>query len=530
MSPDPFRRMQGVYYWVFLGLSIGKVAFMADLTFRTAMQLLSQRDYQGVYDLALGALRRNEKNPMAFFFLGLVASDNGHPDKALEFFAKAAQNGPTQARYLAHHAKALLADGQFDQALTVAERARKLPNNDAYVADMIGIVFSRAGAHDRAVESFQQAIKLDPKWPEFHFNLGASAQFNGDLDMARAAYQNVLALDPDFYRAWFALVGLETQVTDEHVPTLQTLFEKTGYDADAQLLLGHSIAKILEDLGRYEESFDWLVKAKAAKAKQIQFDPATMQQQFAYAKQSPPPQSGVSDIADAPVFIVGLPRTGTTLLDRILSSHPDMMSLGEIDWFVRLLAREQQQGQDNVSLGEWYMDTVRPLAKGKRPIDKTPHNFLHTAHILQALPNAKIIALRRGALDSCLSNYRQMFAIQTRRFDYSYDLANTAAYYRAYDDLMNYFDDHLPQDRFLQIRYEDIVHDQEAQTRKLLAFCDLDWDEACLNFQDNTAAVDTASSVQVREPLHDRSIGRWAHYGDRLDGLKSALGPLAETA
>jgi hypothetical protein len=157
-----------------------------------------------------------------------------------------------------------------------------------------------------------------------------------------------------------------------------------------------------------------------------------------------------------------------------------------------------------------------------------PLNFFYAGLIHRALPNAQIVALRRGAMDSCLSNYRQLLTVQHSYYGYTYDLEQTAAFYRRFDDLMAHWREHLPDDRFIEVYYEDMVHAQEEQTRRLLDFCRLDWDEACLRFHENAAPVSTASSVQVRQPLYSDSIGRWKRYGDKLDILKAALGDLAD--
>jgi hypothetical protein len=243
-----------------------------------------------------------------------------------------------------------------------------------------------------------------------------------------------------------------------------------------------------------------------------------------------------------PIFIVGLPRTGTTLVDRIVSSHAKVASAGELDLFTQLVERETQisrlnaepffssaQSTDLQELGDIYAQQIAGLAEDTTYlIDKTPMNFLYAGLIHQALPNARIIALRRNAMDACLSNYRQLFSLEDRRFDYAFDLEDTAAYYRAFDGLISHWRQTLPDDRFMEVGYEDIIHDQEVQTRRLLDFCGLDWDPACLNFHENAAAVDTASSVQVRQPLYSGSIGRWQKYDGKLDGLKAALGALAD--
>jgi len=178
-------------------------------------------------------------------------------------------------------------------------------------------------------------------------------------------------------------------------------------------------------------------------------------------------------------------------------------------------------------LGHNYIEATRTLARGSaRFTDKMPLNFFYAGLIHKALPNARIVALRRDPMDSCLSNYRQLFSTAFSYYNYSLDLDDTATYYKAFDKLLAHWRDALPEDRFTEVHYEDIVHAQEKETRRLLSFCDLPWDEACLRFHENAAPVSTASSVQVRQPLYSGSIGRWRKYGDSLKELRNQLGIL----
>ena len=515
---------------------------MTLLTFTSGMTLLRARDYEAVYAQSIAALKLNEKNPLPFFLLGVLASDTGSHGKALELFAKASEHGPKNAHYQTYYAKALGGFGHNEQAKIHADKAAAIGTNEALLADMVGVVYSRVGYHELAIPFFEQATKRNPRWAKFHFNLGASAEFIGDFKTAKTAYQKAVSLDPKFYLAWFSLTSLEEQSPDNNkLEKLTSLFEGAVGDADAQLLLGHSIAKTLEDLERYEESFDWLKQAKRLKKEQARYSRQEVAKVFEAAKsiavKSGPNKETASTAT--PIFIVGLPRTGTTLIDRILSSHAEVRSAGELNVFPELIKRAtgmplnmEFQAQaflaagkiDLSHVGETYVNKTKDLTFGAAYlVDKLPFNFFYAGLIHRALPNAKIIALRRGAMDSCLSNYRQLFAFHNHNHGYSLDIQDTAHFYREFDGLMTHWRSTLPPGRFMEIAYEDIISDQENQTRKLLSFCGLEWDEACLRFHENTAPVSTASAVQVRRPLHSKSIGRWKKYGDKLDELRAAL-------
>lgn len=524
---------------------------MSIITFTTGMKLLRSKNYESVYTQSIEALRLDETNPLPFFLLGVLASDTGNPTKALEFFAKASEHGPRNVHYQTYHSKALATLGYNDEAKTRADIAATIWTTDAVLADMIGVVYSRTGYHELAIPFFEKAVKKNPRWAKFHFNLGASAEFIGDFKKAKTAYKNVLSIDPKFYLAWFALTALEKQSPDNNqLEKLGTLFDAAYGDADAQLLLGHSIAKTLEDLELYEESFDWLEKGKKTKKEQVQYNKEQIAGVVKAAKTRTKPDSGGGTPAmsktstAAPLFVIGLPRTGTTLVDRILSSHAKVHSAGELNVFSKLIKLATgtpvdtqlnavsflRTGQINLeNVGKDYIAETKGLLLGATHlVDKTPLNFFYAGLIHRALPNSKIIVLRRGAMDSCLSNYRQIFAANNSNFDYSFDVEDTAAFYREFDGLVEHWRGIIPSDRFMEVNYENIVFDQENQTRKLLAFCGLPWDEACMRFHENDTPISTASSVQVRQTLYSGSIGRWKKYGDKLVGLKAALGELAE--
>lgn len=233
-----------------------------------------------------------------------------------------------------------------------------------------------------------------------------------------------------------------------------------------------------------------------------------------------------------------MPRSGTTLVERILSSHPDVHAAGELQNFG--LAYKRASGSptpqlldaDTIArashtdwrrLGEDYLTSTRPDT-GIKPhfIGKLPHNFLYLGAIANALPNAKIICLRRDPMDTCLSNFRQLFAASSWNHEYSYDLLETGRYYILFDRLMAHWKQLFP-GRILEVQYETLVQSQEAGSRELVAFCGLPWNDACLHFEDNQAPATTASAVQVREPIYRRAIQRWRAYGEGLNELQALL-------
>jgi tetratricopeptide (TPR) repeat protein len=514
------------------------------------LKQIALRNYKAVHAQALDMIRADVTDAVPYCLLGTIAADHGNHMKACELFERAADLDPQNADFQAYYGKALTTLGHQNRAKVAADKAAAHPIDDAFLADTIGVIYSRTGFHEKAVPFFEKAVALNQEPANFHYNLAASLQFLGNFDRAEAAYRETLSRDSKAYRAWSSLVGLKRQSEDDnHLDALIELFDELSGNADAALHLGHAIAKTLEDLGRYEESLDWLHAAKRGKLSSSGINSIPYEELFAAARATAPETkvSGDDDDDDhvSPIFIIGLPRTGTTLIDRILSSHSQVTSAGELNIFPGLI-KEATRTRSNMVLdgetlikanklnlseiGKDYINATKDLARGSaRFTDKMPLNFFYASLIHRALPGAHIVAVRRGAMDSCLSNYRQLLTVQDSYYRYTYDLEDTAAFYRLFDDLMIHLREHLPADRFLEIHYERIVHDQEKQTRRLLDFCGLNWEEACLRFHENAAPVSTASSVQVRRPLYSDSIDRWKRYGNKLDILKEALGNLADT-
>lgn len=491
--------------------------------------------------MALAILKQDQSQARAWFILGMIAADHGNMARGAELLEKAATLDVQDARAFAQHARCLIASNRTAEALASAARSAALHPTDAHTLDTLGVVFSRAGLHARAIPFFEAAVEADARPASYHYNLAASRQFSGDFAGAEAAYAAALARDPDLHRAWSSRVQLARQRPDaNHVETLKALIARPSDDPDRALHLGHALAKSLEDLGDLPGALAALRVGKAAKRPSLDYDPSTDAALFdAAARTWRQGETATGDPSDAPIFVVGLPRTGTTLVDRILSSHADVVSAGELTNFALMVKRASATPSnlvldaqtllaadrlDMAKIGGDYLDSVRDLAgEARRFVDKMPLNVIYAGLIHRALPNARIVCLRRHPMDACLSNYRQLFATGFSYYNYAYNLADIGRYYLGFDRLVGHWREALPPRRFMEVAYEDLVADQEAQTRRLLDFCGLDWDPACLDFHQNAAPVATASSVQVRQPLYTSSVGRWRRYGAGLDPLREVL-------
>lgn len=489
------------------------------------------------------ALQQDPATPRAFYLLGILTADHDNHAKAIDLFARALTLGGPRADVLAQKARSEIALLRREDAVRSADAAAGLAPEDAFTLDTLGVVYSRAGLHTRSLDFYARATRAAPDVAAYHYNHGAALQFAGQMEAARTAYQACRALDPADTRALTALVQITRQTADDSaIAELEAIFPTISGDPDDALRVGHALAKAHEDLNQPKEAMAWLARAKTAKWAQVHHDAGFDEEVFAAAMAQTGLAQGHGLDAAEPIFIVGMPRTGTTLVDRILSGHSAVTSAGELADFGLSLKQLsgtrsnyvldaetlQAAGQvDPDALGRMYMQRVEAtLGLTGRFIDKLPLNVIYAPVILSALPNARVICLRRHPADTVLSNYRQLFSTRYPYYDYALNLEATAAYYVGFDRMVRHFAETLPASRFTEVHYEQVVGDIDGEARRLLAFCGLDFEPQCLDFHTNAAPVATASSAQVREPLYTRALARWKRYeaelGPALDLLEAA--------
>lgn len=476
-----------------------------------------------------------------YYVAGISALQLEQVRHASARLARACALEPGRGDYQAQYARALVVQGDLPQAVAVARLAMEIPSLDAGTLDTLGVVLGRAALHAEAATAFERAVAARPGDPNNRYNLATSLMFHGDLAGAERQYEECLQLDPCHWRADLSISQLRTQTPGHnHVDRLRERLARYGDAPEARLYLNLALAKELEDLGETGAAFAHYSTGKGTLAPRaghlVDLAERCMAQLMQRLPHAPPAGSGHP--SDEPIFIVGMPRSGTTLVDRIISSHDDVHSAGELDNFGMQLrrlsgipARTQLETavalppdfKDWHRLGEDYVDSTRP-ATGRSPrfTDKHPLNFLFVDDIARALPNARIICLRRNPMDTCLSNFRQLFATDAADYDYSFDLLETGRYYLLFDRLVRHWQAMWP-GRILELGYEALVEAPEPTIRGLLDFCGLPWQDSCLSFERNTAAAASASAAQVRSPLNRDSLERWKRYGARLDPLRALL-------
>ncbi len=510
-----------------------------------ARQYLSAVDAanRGDWQRALPALRAlaaaNPELPHVHHLLSVAALAIGSFDEALAHSLKALELKKGDVEFLLQAARAISHAQSPQRALTIAHEAVPLAWNNAGICQQLSVIFARANAYDAASRLSARAIELSPGDTRNVFNHATTSLFNGDLPAAEAAYRHVLVREPTHAQAHLGLAQLRKWTPEENnIQRLTTSLAQTR-DAVGRMYLHLALGKECEDIGDYARAFRHFTAGKTIGKGLLRFGTQADHACFdALSEGAIAIGSTGGCPSEEPIFVVGMPRSGTTLVDRILSSHSSVQSIGEVLNFPSLVKRVSGSRTprlidadtvravariDWTVLGEDYIGSTRPLT-GKFPrfIDKHPHNFLYLEMIARALPAARIIGVRRNPMDTCLSNFRQLFSPASPYHGYSFDLIETGRYFVGFHRLMRHFE-RLLGERILWIDYEDLVADQERQTRRLLDFCGLDWQPACLRFELNEAPVATASAAQVRGRLHRDAQDRWRHYASDLQPLMALL-------
>lgn len=499
------------------------------------------RDWQTARGIALRLLPYMPHHGGTHYLAGVAFMELGHTAQALRHLQHATHLEPDRAHYAAQFAKALSIAQRLREARLAADRAMALAPHDPWSFNTLGQVYTVTEAHRQATHAFLNAVALMPECAPFRFNLANAHLAEGHLREAEQEFDACIQHDARFWPAYSGRASLRRWVSNEnHIGTLQALIGENQHDSHAQLHLNMAIAKEYEDVRRYDEAFAHYTRGKRAGGASRHYSHETdrilVDALISTLSNAQPPSAGFA--TREPIFVVGMPRTGTTLLERIITSHPDVTAAGELQNFGMSVKRVSGNASrmmldletvtslrhiDWRSLGESYLQSTRPgTGRTKHFVDKLPHNFMYTGFIANALPNAKIICVRRNPLDTCLSNFRQLFSEQTPYFDYAYDLCDTGRYYLLFDRLMAHWKALFP-NRILEVSYESLVDAQQDVTRQVLAYCGLGWDEACLRFDQSPQPVATASAAQVRSPIYRSAMHRWKNYAGHLTELRELL-------
>lgn len=475
----------------------------------------------------------------AHFLVGLIATELKQPGVAINAFGSVTTLQENHGAGWANLARHFTITGHATRADAALEKAVQHNDGNPLVMDTISSVYGLLGDQREASEWVKRAVEKDPRSVPFLVNLANNQMFLGELDEAEISLRKALRFNPGNANAHWVLSNLRKAKDFEHVEELERLLENESRNQRSLSFLYYGLGKELEDLEEWDRAFDAFARGAAARRTTLEFDEKSeieMYDAFARTFTREWFEQGEGGHPDSsPIFIVGQPRTGTTLVERIITSHSQVHSAGELKQFGMSVRRlSDYRGASRFSpeladagarvpsdkLGKAYMVTTTKF-RGSLPrfVDKLPPNYLYLPLILKALPNAKIIHLTRNPMDACFASFKQLFA---DAYPHSYEQAEMARHHARYYHLMSVWRERFG-DRFYDIAYEDTARDVEPNARALIDFLELPWEDACLNFHQQHAAVTTASAVQVRQPAHTRSIGRWRRYEEQLQPMRDAL-------
>ena len=448
-----------------------------------------------------------------------------------------------------NYALSLLRQGKAAPALAEVEMLLQANPHDPGFRNLKAAVLGHLGDYERTLALYQEVLRDHPNQPKVWMSYGHALKTAGRVDDGIAAYRRGIEQLPSLGEAWWSLANLKTfRFTDADLDAMQAGLARDDLGPEDRLHFHFALGKAFEDAGEFECSFAHYADGNRIRKAQLGYDAGETTERVGVMESLFTPEffdrrAGSGCDAPDPIFIVGLPRSGSTLLEQILSSHSEVEGTMELpDLPAMALRLADRRGHDSASkypgilaelppdrllaLGQEYLERTRPQRRTGRPfyVDKTPQNFLHIGMIRLILPNAKIIDARRHPLGACLSGFKQHFA---RGQAFSYGLEDIGLYYRDYVRLMAHFDRVLP-DRVHRVIYEDIVDDAEAEIRRLLDYCGLQFEAACLRFHENDRPVRTPSSEQVRQPIFRESVDHWRHYEPWLGPLKASLGDVLE--
>ncbi|UTW44118.1 sulfotransferase [bacterium SCSIO 12696] len=466
-----------------------------------------------------------------------ILKRQGRFDLMLQQAKRAYQLKPQNPGVCLQTAEAYIYCGQVNSALKLLQSLEESANRNPELLQQVAGLYTHCAAHQQAARCHRQAVNINPKHTPYLYNLAASLIALGDMEEAEQLLTDVIRHNPRDYDAYQNRSTLKKQNTEKnHIEELERQLQQVGSNGNGEVQLCYALAKELEDMEDYQKSFHYLQRGASRRRSlmkyQVESDLSaitTIQETFSekLLQQAPP----ISD-ENGPIFILGLPRSGTTLVDRIISSHSQVQSLGEINDFAFSLIRgiggslnkqEMIKAAANIDfskLGDTYLNSARSYG-GSEPcfIDKTPLNFLYLGLIRLALPQARVIHLRRNPMDSCYAMYKTLFRMG---YPFSYHLEDLARYYSAYHQLMAHWRETLP-GYFLDVDYEELVQKPEEVSRKLITHCGLEWQDSCLQFHKNKSPAATASAAQVRQPVYTSSLQRWRCYEQQLAPLAESL-------
>lgn len=505
-----------------------------------AWSLLTAGQLDQAAAAAQSLIAANAHDHRAWHLLSLIHAKRGRLSDALNCIGQAVTLDPKDAGHRLQQGQYLIANGERRAALDVAVSLSGTALPRADWNDALGTLFTLCDEPLRALAFLQLAVTQAPDDSRYRYNLAAAQRMTGDLTEAESTLNSVIAKQPSNAYAYYTRADLRAQSRESnHVGEMIAALERHVRHAGDRILLCYAIAKELDDIGDYRLAFHYFQRGADAQRRSFTYevrDDTSVIDRIIERHTAESLSAGRGFDSEECIFVIGLPRTGTTLVEQVLSSHSEVFGAGELQAFPltvinaarELEARpigkwelvERSLEMDPERLGRSYLEATRPqTGRTRRFVDKQPSNYLYAGLIGRALPRARFIVVARDPLDSCFAMYRTLF---TGAYPFSYTLPELAVYYAAWHRLVRHWRAVL-RERLLLVRYEDLVRRFEPTAREMITHCGLDWEERISSFHTHKRAVTTASATQVRRPVYASSIGKWRNYEPYLAPLIEAL-------
>ena len=510
-----------------------------------ATRLFAQGQFREAEKQAQSLLQENSRDVNAALLLARIAINARCYDDAEQLLVRITEIAPGFVAAWHDLGSVLKELNRFEEAVKALQEAVRLDPANAVTHYFYGAALAMAAQPEAAIEAYRKALDLDPDLSGAYLGLGHVLKTVGDQDGGVAAYRRAIELRPDFGEIYYSLSNLKTfKFSDTEIADMEERVGNNALPIDCQVHFAFSLGKAYEDKADYAAAFRYYELANRRHRETIAYDPVQtevahekIRKAFSLEFFEHQAQMGTGCRDPDPIFILGLPRSGSTLLEQILASHSLVDGTSELPDISMIaqsvtnkahgrtfpMSMPELTSEELTALGKQYLSQTQ-RHRGSAPFftDKMPNNFAYVGFIKAILPNAKIIDARRHPMDSCVGCFKQHFA---KGQTFTYDLFELGEFYLEYERMMTHWDAVLP-GQVLHVEYENVVSDLETQVRRLLEFCGLEFEQSCVNFHETKRAVRTASSEQVRQPIYQGSLATWKRFGSDLDVLREVLDPV----
>jgi tetratricopeptide (TPR) repeat protein len=493
-----------------------------------ALQL--EGDLESAIEYYNQAVKINPKFAEAYNNLGSALRGKLELDDSIENFKQAIKLKPYYVDAYANMGDAFHASGRYEEAIESCQQAIKIDPNHSEAYYNMGNALMDKGELEKSIDSYKQTIKLRPNYAEAYNNLGIALQDSGHPEVAIDSYKHAIKIKPGYTLAYRNLTNIyRYNEYDNYFLEMQSLCQEPGISDEQLCELNFALSKASEDLNEVSQSFNYLKMGNELRKKTLSYDIEQDIELFSQLKKSYPSialHSSEEQSELKPIFILGMPRSGTTLVEQIVSSHSEVTGAGEIDYidsFGESIARGKIKPSFDIisSFQKNYVEALKIKSNGKSIItDKMPQNFLYIGLIFSAFPDAKVIHVNRDPAATCWSNYKHYFT--SEGLGYAYDIEDTVSYFGLYKDLMQFWRSHYG-DRIYDLHYDNLTINQEEETRSLIQYLELKWEIECLSPQKNKRSVRTASQQQVRQKIYQGSSKQWRKFKPFLNGALDKL-------